>query len=127
MNTVLQLLLQSRKNLQVTAGATAGGLLYILPVFVQLLGADKVASTIQHTSDTMAIVAVVLGLVLAILTALEDCARKVGVQVPPAAEKANADLAELKARFEAMAGVVRDIKAQAPAPAASQIPQVGKE
>lgn len=106
MNVILKLL-ESRKNLQVGAGAAAGGLVYLIPVFIQLLGGDKVAGTIQHTSDAMALVAVALGVILAVLTAAEDMARKWGVTVPPPAEKAHHDLEELKKKFDEMAAFVR--------------------
>lgn len=106
MNVIMQLL-QSRKNLQVGAGAAAGGLVYLIPVFAQLLGADKVAATIQHTADVMAVVAVLLGAVLAFLTAIEDCARKLGVTVPPQAEVTNQEIATLKKRFDEMALFMR--------------------
>lgn len=104
---LIQQLLASRKNRQVGAGAATGGLVFLLPVFIQLLGADKVATTIQHTSDIMAGVAVLLGAFLAFLTALEDCARKAGVTVPPSAEVANKDVEELKRRFDEMAAFTR--------------------
>jgi hypothetical protein len=104
---VIMKLLQSRKNLQIGAGASAGGLIYLIPLFVQLLGGDKVQTTIQHTSDVMALAAVLLGVILAALTAIEDCARKFGVTVPPEAEGVNTKIKEMEDRLKQMAEFVR--------------------